>query len=416
MRPQRTLLGIVIVAVVVFQRIALPFGHGQIPIVLPVVVVATLWAFWRGAVEQSPLALQLYLVAILACLAAATVHSWTGGGWSPLSMTYLVLTYLPLTFRFHNPSSDLFREALEFFVRVMAVVAGIGILQMFAQLGEWSYADPLGVLPSQLLLRGYNTSYPIAYGSDIFKSNGLVLLEPSFFSQFVALALVASLYLGKSRRWPLLFVCGLVVAVSGTGVVVAAAGTILLAMAHQGRHIRQVALVATAAGLIVLSPAGHLFTSRINEFSSSTSSGNGRFISPYRLAASTIASGPGVMLAGEGPGRVERLTAEVKATSGVAVVFPVVPKLAIEYGLPATAVFLCFMLVIALRAPPSRALAIVLLIMYLMLSGSLLQPSTVYAMWLFTGLFAVDRAARGVDSEADEAGATMSRRLARVSG
>ena len=394
-RSDLTLLRVVVAAVVLLQRLALPVGEGQVPLVLPVVLVAVVWALNRGVLEEDRLRLQLYLVAMVACATAATIASWRGLAWSPLSLMYLVVTYLPFSFRLRRPCDELYRKTVSFFVNLMTVAAVLGMVQMGVQLLGWVYRDPLDAIPSSFVLQGYNTSYPVVYGSSIFKANGFVFLEPSFYSQFLALALIGHLYL---RRRPVaiwLFLAALVASVSGTGVVLAGTGVLVLALARGSRQIGPLLLLGVMAVLVALSPVGSLFTSRIAEFSTDKTSADSRFIAPYRLASATLSSDPATLLAGTGPGGAERLSRQVKERTGVTAVFPVVPKLAVEYGVPATAVFLLFVFVAVLRRIVSLPLSLAVLVMYLTLSGSLLQPATVFMLLVFASLFAADHVRAG---------------------
>jgi hypothetical protein len=60
---------------------------------------------------------------------------------------------------------------------------------------------PRGVRPSRA-----SSPLPIAYLSPIYRSNGVIFLEASFYSLFLALGLLVTLYLGRSvsppRCWP----------------------------------------------------------------------------------------------------------------------------------------------------------------------------------------------------------------------
>ncbi len=399
---ERVLLRVVIAAVVVLQRFALPFGDGQVPLVLPVVLVAVVWAVGRGVLEEDRLRLQLYLAAMLACGTAATIASWRGLAWSPLSLIYLFVTYLPFSFRLRRASPELHREAVSFFVKLMTAAAVLGIVQMGAQLLGWAYHDPFEAIPSSFVLQGYNTSYSVVYGSPIFKANGFLFLEPSFYSQFLALALIGHLYL---RRRPVaagLFLAALLASVSGTGVVLAASGSVLLGLTRHGRQIWPLLSIGVMAVIVALSPIGTLFTSRIAEFSTGKSSADGRFVAPYRLASATLFTSPATLLTGNGPGSAERLAREVEERTGLTPVFPVVPKLAVEYGEPAAAGFLLFVLVAVLRRVPSVPLSLAVLVMYLTLSGSLLQPATVFLMLVFTTLFASDHGQAARDPSAED--------------
>lgn len=380
-----------VVAIVALQRLALPFGGGQIPLVLPVIVGALAWGAHRKVLCVEPVRRQFFLVTLVWCAGAAAVVSWRGLSWSPLSIIYLAVTYVPFVFRLRRPTPGQYHAALLLFLRMMTFAAVVGIAQVALQLVGVPYVDPFSALPSTLVLQGYQNSYPVVYGSGIFKANGIVFLEPSFYSQFLALALVIHAYLRRGGVGGYLLMAGIVASVSGTGIILLVVGILALGVTERRRQLARMAVgVFVVAFLVAISPAGSIFTSRIDESSSSTSSARGRFSVPYALSVATLSADPATLLTGRGPGAAERASRQVEDETGLVAVFPVVPKVAFEYGLPTMAVFLVFILTSTLRNVPSIPLALPLLVMYFVLSGSLLQPITVYTVYAFTSLFAGD--------------------------
>lgn len=394
--PGRTgdarLVAVVLGAIIILQRLALPFAGGQIPIVLPVVLVAVVYGVHRRVLDAEPMRRQLYLVALLGCAAATTVASWRGIAWSPLSIIYLAVTYIPFTFRLRKPTIEGYEAGLALFLRLMKVASVVGLVQIGTQLVGVAYTDVFSVLPRAFVLQGYHTSYPVVYGSSIFKANGVVFLEPSFFSQFLALALVIHIHLRRRGAGAYVLMAGIVASVSGTGIILAITGILALGVIERRRQVARMAGGALAvAFLVAISPVGSIFTSRIDESASSTSSAQGRFSVPYSVSSSRLAADPVTLLTGRGPGAAERISKQLEESAGVTAVFPVIPKVALEYGLPALVIFLAFILTSSLRYVPSHPLALTGLVMYFALSGSLLQPVTVYTVYALTSLFAVDR-------------------------
>lgn len=389
--PAATFFKLLLAVAVFLQRFAIPFGVGQLPLVVPVVLIVLVWSLQRGVLVQEPLRFQLYLVAVTWCTGMAAVASWRGLDWSPLSVAYLVLTYLPFAFRLRKPSPEAFRNGLSFFLKLMTVSALVGIVQVGAQFLGWAYHDLFFAFPRSIVLQGYQTSYPVIYGSSIFKANGVFFLEPSFYSQFLGLAIVVHLYLRRRGVTLYLYVVALVASVSGTGIVLVVAGTVALGASRRDKQFLRVIVMFVAGVMAVaVSPVGSVFTSRLKESASGTSSADGRFSAPYEVTASTLSGDALSVLTGEGPGAAERLSRQMETETGVVAVFPVAPKLALEYGLPAVVLFLWFVLTSTLRGTPTRVLSLSVLVLYLTLSGSLLQPATVYVLFAFTSLFSRD--------------------------
>lgn len=385
------LVSILVGSLIFFQRFALPVGGGQVPVLLPLVLVAVGWGVRRRVLSAETVRRQLFLVALLGCAGATTIALWRGLPWSPLSIIFLTATYVPFVVRLREPTMERFHAGLSLFHRLMTVAAVVGIAQIGLQLVGVPYFDLFQMFPSALVMQGYHTSYPVVYGSNIFKANGLVFLEPSFFSQFLALGLVVHVYLRRRGPSAYLLMAGIVASVSGTGIILAVVGVVALGVTDRRRQlVRFSAGLMVAALLVAMSPAGSVFVSRIDESSSSTSSASGRFGVPYDVSVSKLSADPVSLLSGRGPGSAERISRKMEAETGVTAVFPVAPKVALEYGIPAMVIFLSFILTCTLRRVPSVPLAMPLLVMYLALSGSLLQPVTVYTVYVLTSMFARD--------------------------
>ena len=394
---EATVLTFLVAATILLQRLALPLGAEQLPVVLPVVLTLLAWAARRGLTQTEPVRLQLYMLAISSCAVAALISLWRGLPWSLLSIIYLIVIYFPFCFHLRAPSRRAYAAGLAFFLKLMTLAAVVGIAQMAAQLLGLPYVDPLGYLPDQLLLREYNTSYPVIYGSPIFKTNGVFFLEPSFYSQFLALALITHLHLRRRGPAPYLYVAGIVASVSGTGIILAVVGSLFVAVS-QRRPVGRLVAAGLAVGLIVaVTPVRDIFAARITESAASGSSAQGRFQAPYEIALAEVGDDPMDIVAGRGPGQAERLSRVSAERTGLVPVFPVIAKLVVEYGAPPTLLFMAFILTSVGWRVRAISLSASLVVMYLTLSGSLLQPATVYVMFAFTSLFADGRATAGTE-------------------
>jgi hypothetical protein len=88
------------------------------------------------------------------------------------------------------------------------------------------------------------------------------------------------------------------------------------------------------------------------------------------------------VLWGHGAGQVEDLDVEYPAN------FSAVPKAFLEYGLAGLAAFSALWLAMFLRLAVPREILGALLMIYFIVAGALLQPSTVFFLWALTGGFA----------------------------
>ncbi|MEP6696111.1 MAG: hypothetical protein ABJA34_04435 [Pseudonocardiales bacterium] len=397
-RRRRTMnaLKIIVVSLVVLQRFSVPGISTALCAPIVLAVVAYLLAHDLLVADTSGTG--GYLIAVSLCSVAAVVSAvFLGAAPSLASLALLIVLYVPFCFRLRADLHSLRFELLEFFNLLMIYLAVVAIVQWGAQVAGWQYRDPLAILPRSLLIQTYNTFYPIAYGSSIMKTNAVVFLEPSFCSQYLALAIIVQLLLGK-RQWRLaLYAAALLTTVSGTGVLLLGLGLLVLAIRRGGRWtIRALLVVAVAAALISLTPLGKIASSRSREASTTNSSGNARFVAPYVQVFNGFARDVPTMLVGRGPGAVTRSTGSLFFNpERVEVNYPVVAKLAAEYGLLATVAFTWFIAVAILRGARSPTLGAVLLLLYFILSGSLLQPATVYTVLVLAALFRIpSRASR----------------------
>ena len=384
-------LAAAVTAVVTLQRIAIPFGEEQVPLSLPVVLVGIGYLLLAGQLVEDRPRTGLYLLAISLCLAAALVSFVVNAVEASFgSVLLLVVLYAPFAYVLRSELHALYGRLLDFFCQLMVIGAILSLGQWVAQMLGWRYTDLLAdVVPSSLLLENYNTAYPIRYGSEIYKSNGIFFLEPSFCSQFLALAAIIQLVRG-GKRWRLpVYAAGILPTVAGTGLLLLAVGFMLISL-HR-RAIWSFAVLAVtvlATTLVAITPAGDLFAERTQETTTRGSSFSLRFVEPYEIAYDDLGADTRTPFTGRGPGYTQRRAdADFQRTERM-LLFPVVPKLVAEYGLIAALAFTLFTVYAFCARVPSLTIALSILFMHLTLSGSLLQPTTVYLSLLLTSVFA----------------------------
>jgi hypothetical protein len=391
----RKIVAVLVVLLVLTMRLAVPVGPSGTSVALPLTyaLIGLLWLRRRLVIDG--LRVELLGVAIAACLITTAAVALQTQPFSQPSLLLLLVIYLPWVLRVGGDAGrELVEHAGRVFVRVMLVVAAAGTAQFAGQLaGAWQYEDYLAdILPPGLLIAGYNTSIPVMFGSSMYKSNGFVLLEPSFLSQYCALAVIVGLMLGIRAWQVLLLLSGLVSAVSGTGLVLLAVGLVLI-LVRARRRIRPGHVVAAglAAALLFLSPAATLLLDRSDEVSQQGSSGNARFLQPYLEAAAGLEADHQRYAVGAGPGSAERLLESARDGIGYPVLYSPLPKLVFEYGLVAGGLFLMFILLSMFDGAPWPVVPATLIVMTLFLSGGLLQAQTAYLAWLLTGFGATPR-------------------------
>jgi hypothetical protein len=345
------LLAVVVVAVTVLQRFAVP-GTGRIVGVgFALGVTATLFGLGRRILRIEPGRLVLYVVMISGLLVTLLAKS----SYSLGSFFMLAGLYLPFIAMF-IVSAEEYRQGLNIFQRIMALLAVAGLLQMAVQLvgrqQDWMFPLDL-LLPEQVFISQFNLRIPITDSLPYLKSNGLVFLEPSHFSQFLALSILIELaYFRRVIRLALLGSAYLT-SFSGTGVILLLA----VALPLMVRSRQYLLLTLVAFGIMLLPwlhdiPPFSLFLSRVDEFSNPFGSGSMRFFGPYWLTSDVMLGHPTALLFGYGPGSVGDITGladyEVLDTSWL--------KLLVEYGVIGVASFLPFYLYVLLAHSPDRLL------------------------------------------------------------
>jgi hypothetical protein len=383
----RVLKGLLL-GVIVFQRVVIP-GVG-LPLALPVVYCGFAYLISRGVLTVHHRRSALYFTTCLACLATTLAATFSGIAPSLNSLLLLLVLYLPHVFTVGRDLRRHYADMLRFFSIIMLVTSTMGVLQFVVQLLGVSYVDVVGaLLPKQFVAIGYNTSYPIVYGSALFKSNGLVFLEPSFFSQFAALAVLTQTVLGE-RQWRILvFLLAMFTSVSGTGVVLLAVGLAVLTVRRGVWWTARILVVgAMTIGVAIATPGiGNVFRDRSKETSNSDSSGNLRFIKPYQVLWEGVAIAPPAALIGFGSGAADREGKAYFGRTGLSLANPTLQKAWFEYGLVSGTLLVAFFIYVILGGAASPTLSAAMLCQHLLLSGGLLQPQTVYAFLLLAAIF-----------------------------
>ncbi|MBV9829462.1 MAG: hypothetical protein JO001_27905 [Alphaproteobacteria bacterium] len=253
----------------------------------------------------------------------------------------------------------------------LVIVAVAGILQFvlqFVGLGLFSFR---GLVPENWLLEApfYNTAIEIGT-TGYFKSNGFFTVEPSVFSQYMALAIIIEVLMLRRPLPLLLFGAGLMCSQSGTGWLMIFSFLVAATLSLGGRGILIciATLIVCGVGLGALAlffPAGFdLFVSRTGEFSEIGTSGNLRFVTPWQIGAYVLDRTPWAALYGLGAGVSEHLG--MRPPWDYNLNPPV--KISLEYGLPAFILYVMFLLT-ARRTRVQTALLIPVLVLQMLTGG-----------------------------------------------
>ncbi len=366
-----------VVMTVVTSRLALPLGAKQVPLTLPVAVahLVAIALLARGRLS-GPRTLAIGFALAVVLFETGLIHRHT----SLLSLWYVLAIYVPLVVDTGLDPVAL-RRIWRIFIRLAGIAAVLGIVQIAGQVAAGgTYFDPVQSLPPRLQLQGYQTTYPIMTGVlPTLKANGMLFVEASAFSQFLALAFLGELWL--FRRWSVLVLLasGLVVSFSGTGLLMIAGGLLL------GGRVRTMIAVGAIGGIAasVLAVTGYseAFASRLDEIRRPGTSGYERFVAPFAAMALPWEDSPEAVFWGYGAGQVEELDTEFAANYSPG------PKVFLEYGLVGLLAFGVVWLTMFAGLAVPRSVIGSMLVMYFLAAGSFLQPYTVFALWGLTAGF-----------------------------
>lgn len=366
-----------VICSLVFSRMALPLGAKQVPLSLLLAIghLALIALATRGTCSL-PRAVATAVVVAVVLIETLAVHA----RFSSLSVLYLLAIYVPIILSV-GLDEDALRDVWRTFLALMAGVAALGVAQVAGQVvaGGW-YIDPVTDLPETLQLAGYQPTYPILRGViHTLKPNGMIFVEASVFSQFMALALLGEAWLDRRASRLVLFGVALTLAFSGTGLLVLAGGLVL---AGHVRLLFATGLAGVAVALAVgLLGYGEAFTSRIDEVRRPGTSGHERFVAPLEAMAKPWRESGEAVAWGYGAGRVEDL--DVNGAPN----YSAVPKVFLEYGLAGLAAFAALWLSMFRGLVLPRQLTGALAVAYFVAGGALLQPFTVFSLWGLTGGF-----------------------------
>lgn len=363
------LCAVTLVSAVLLQKIALPGTGGLFPVSLLIFPAVTGVAYLLGTLEINTTAFIWYALFVLTGTLSAALSP--SPHVSVLSLGFLVVAQLPLVFR--CVSSDIsYARLLDFLSVVGCLSAVVGVLQFAGQftvgVDAAFFLDKH--LPENVTVAGYNSLIPLYWSSPVYKSNGFFFLEPSFFSQFLAIAVVAELMVGPRTLRLIVLTAGLVCSYSGTGLTMLALFLPFYFLLHGHPRLFFIAALVSLV-LIFFGDALSLdaFTRRISEFSDVESSGWARFLSMFRVLQSVVFANDLTFFLGRGPGTVQ----EQFRLFSFAAFDPTWGKVIYEYGLLGSLIYFRFLYLAVGKGPQGLRFAVGYT--YLFLGGYLLNPS-----------------------------------------
>ncbi|HSV68754.1 MAG TPA: hypothetical protein VLI72_01480 [Methylibium sp.] len=283
---------------------------------------------------------------------------------SPMSLLLFSVLHLPYALVLRDDAA--LRERVQgLFVGVAVAVGLAGIAQIALQLlFSPAVAFPIeNWAPKGFVIDAFNQQTPIDYGAELYRANGVVMLEPSFFSQLVAVAIVAELC-GRNRRAVLaLLALALLLSYSGTGLLV-----LLLALPVLVIERARLGLLLAAALAVLVVVVGaeamnfDLFAKRAAEFADPGSSGFARFVGGFYLWDQFLWHEPLRALFGYGAGSFDRY----EALAAYPVAQMALTKMVFEFGVVGGLAYFGFIACCLASAPAPLALRVAVFCTYLL--------------------------------------------------
>lgn len=340
------------------QRVAVP-GLG-ITATVPVTVLWLAAGLLRKVLEIDLVRGTVWLLAggVTALLAVLQILFTPFPLISLTSWAFWMTVWLPAAVRFVDRSPEAHRRALEGLADAGLVLATLAVLFLLLQVVGVPYRDLFAdIVPAPLVLQGYVTTYPITYGSPLFKPNAWLALEPSFLSFMVGVSLVAAIITHRSLLKVSWLFIGLLVTTAGSGLAVLAVFVaVTIVIGRAGRLLRY-GIPAIVISLVVATTAlGPYLLGRMTELGQPRSSASLRLADPYRQLLPDWTASPVIMAIGRGAGSSQRLVSD-RAITGLLV--PTPAKLLFDYGIIGGGLLLVLVVVVYLRtATPALAAAL----------------------------------------------------------
>jgi hypothetical protein len=278
--------------------------------------------------------------------------------------SFMLMALMACTFVFTARTPAVTRdEALSFFCNLTALIALGGIIQFCIQfVAPRVFAFPLDLLvPNGFRTLGYNHMAPLYYNSPVFKSTGFVMLEPSYFSQLCAIGLVAELY-GRSRLLRLAtYVVALLVAYSGTGLLILGVVLPLYVLIYRRWDLLVRGVVLAVLIVALAEPLNiNVIGNRLGEFDNVGSSAFARFVGWVDLFSERLWPSPSVALFGNGAGSFETMSARYQAAQMAHA------KILFEFGIIGGLVYFGFLFFCIFANSAPRVVQVAVLVCYFM--------------------------------------------------
>jgi len=262
-----------------------PFGALGLALATPLMAAVAIGGFATGRMvvhARRAFAFALMVAVLLTLQIVAADHFSVG------SLALLLVVHLPYVVQLRRVERAR-DDVLRYFLRVALVIGILGIVQYAGQFAIGAtYAFPIeNLAPDVLKVAQFNSTGLLQYGSDVMRANGVFMIEPSVFSQLMAVGIIIEFVTSKRLFHMVVMALALLVSYSGTGLMLLAVGLACECLVRQRWDVLLCIFglggLVVAAGVAADVPMINNILGRAGEFGTAGSSASMRFVGGFQL-------------------------------------------------------------------------------------------------------------------------------------
>ena len=372
-------MSIDLLTTVILQRISL-----GVSITLGTHLIAMAVLFFSGRTKTSALRMVLYWLFWGSALALQFI---SGNTFSSTSLLLGVACYA--TFLVVVPSSqETYFQVIKAYQQIAMGVCVIVFLDLALQVAGLGMPNMNAIVPVGITTQTMNYIQPLTWGAGIDKPNAFFMMEASYTSQFIAIALLIELAFFRRWAWVIGFALGLLGTFSGTGLML-----ILLTLPVLARRfwrsflIYGLVLMPLLSGVAVATGWYEIAAKRVASFDNKNSSSYGRFIGPFVAMDDVMSSGnQDNIVYGFGAGK----TAFTEVIPGLdSIEYNAISKTFLEYGFIVTVFMMVFTTYCFFSNGAPFLIALAAALEYHLMGGHLLMPTILNYSYILAAGWAI---------------------------
>ncbi len=341
LRLDRWILAVPPIAASYLSKLSVPpFGAMGLSLSIPMLCSAGVVGLAAGRLVFDSKRLLAY-IAVVALLWGMQITR--NEAFSATSLVLFTALHFPYALQLRRSPEP--ATVLGFFQGIALSIAVLGIVQYGIQfeIGP-TLAFPIeNFFPDAFRVSLFNMQGYLEYGSEVYRTNGVFMLEPSFFSQLLAVGVVVEL-VTRRRLWALaVLLVGMGVSFSGTGLMLLGACLPCLAIVRRRWDLLLAGALLIVAAIAIATSLDNayvnIFFKRAGEFAEPGSSGFERFVGGFFVFDQLLWPHPMRAMFGYGAGAMQLFESKVLWPFGSNPLF----KIVFEFGLVGGIAYFAFL-------------------------------------------------------------------------